>query len=210
MKHMERSAKLITFALVAWATFVAGIAPKEVAAQYYSQGEQKNKIVVDKKLRYIYDEQFSDNIDSSKRIFADGEIVEFQIKIENSGIEKIENILANDTLPSNLSLIFFPGDYDATKGVVSWKIDKLEKGESKRYYIRAKVIGEAESGNQNVKKVNLVEARSGDLVDSDNASYFVAKKVVPVTGAGDLIWQTGVVVSLGIGALRMRKAARGF
>jgi uncharacterized repeat protein (TIGR01451 family) len=207
---MERSAKLITFALVAWATFVAGIAPKEVAAQYYSQGEQKNKIVVDKKLRYIYDEQFSDNIDSSKRIFADGEIVEFQIKIENSGIEKIENILANDTLPSNLSLIFFPGDYDATKGVVSWKIDKLEKGESKRYYIRAKVIGEAESGNQNVKKVNLVEARSGDLVDSDNASYFVAKKVVPVTGAGDLIWQTGVVVSLGIGALRMRKAARGF
>lgn len=181
-------------------------------AQYYSEGNGSQQIVVDKKIRPINDENFYDNIDPAKKVFVNGEQLEFKITVKNTGEQTLYNINVKDILPNYLSLLFYPGVYNKTSNNVETEIDQLNPGESKDFYIRANV-SDVPSSNMEGKKllqINKAEAGNDKVYDSDQAQYFIEAKSVPSTGADDLMVKTAVILMITVSSIGLRKLARGY
>jgi uncharacterized repeat protein (TIGR01451 family) len=189
--------------------FFSLFSPLKAYGQYYSQSENNKEISIDKKIRAIGDTQYFDNIEASRKTFFEKDVIEFQIKVENTGKETLNNIKVRDTLPKYLGLIFNPGTFNEKGNLVEWTIDKLDPGQSKEYLIRAK-IKDSTKISVLTKETNNVEAKVDNLSDSDNASYFIGKNTVPNTGASDLIVKTILVTLTASGGFYFRKLARGF
>jgi len=173
--------------LLAGLVFLASTTP--VVAQYYGGGEDESQLILDKKLRSFPGNDFRDNIDKTVKVFYEDNLLEFSVLIKNSGNVSLENIKMTDQLPTNLSLIFHPGEYDKS--------------------IRAKISDTAVAGLGG-QRCNKAEAWVDDISDSDTACYFVGGMEVPGTGDAGLIFKTIVVAltaGLGIG---LRKFARGY
>jgi uncharacterized repeat protein (TIGR01451 family) len=186
--------------------------PTSVWAQYYGGNEVKRSIVIDKKLRPIKDVKFYDNLDRGQKIFVEGNFIDFNIVIENSGSEKLSQVEVKDILPKYLELVFYPGTYDKDTNVITWNFYDFNPGDSKTYLIRARIknLPVGENGKTIFKMVNRSEVRSGDLFDSDTASYYVETKTTPSTGSEGLILQTILLATTAVGALGVRKLARGY
>ena len=207
---MEHKILTISFIFGALAIlFFSLFSPLKAYGQSYSQGESKNKLSVDKKIRSINDTQYFDNIEASKKTFYENDVVEFQIKIENIWTEVVYNIKVEDILPKYLTLIFYPGKFNDDQYIVEWNIDKLNAGESKTYLIRAK-IKDSTKLNVLTKQTNKVESCGGGSCDQDYASYFIGKGTVPATGASDIVIKTILVALTAAGGFSFRKLARGY
>lgn len=206
---MKHNIKKLTSILTALAILTLSLVkPFGIEAQY-STTESKKEISVDKTIRSISDTQYFDNIGSNKKIFYENDVIEFKIKVENTGNQDLVNIKATDKLPKNLTLIFLPGTYNSNTGLIEWTIDRLSPGESKEYLVRAKITDTTEISSV-VSRTNNVKACADNTCDEDNASYFIGKPTVPATGASDLIIKTVAIVTLVASGLALRKYARGF
>jgi len=175
----------------------------------YYPNDVKKEISIDKKIKYMGDSQYLDNIESSRKIFYEKDTIEFQIKIENIGNETLRNIKVKDNLPKHLNLIFHPGILNNDKNTIEWEIDKLKAGESKEYFIRAKIQG-TEKISALTKQTNRVESIVGELSDTDNASYFIGKATIPATGVSDIVVKTILVALTAGSGFYFRKLARGY
>jgi uncharacterized repeat protein (TIGR01451 family) len=184
--------------------------PGSVGAQYYSQNDLKKIVTIDKKIRLMKENILFDNIPSSKYTFVDGDTIEFEIVVTNAGNEDLTGMTFSDVLPQYLSLVFSPGSVDKNSNTINWDLEKLLPGQSKTYVIRAKISGVESIGVTAMKLTNKVNVVSGNVNDKDNASYYVAKKMVPTTGDDSLPVKTALLVSGGVLALYLRKLARGF
>jgi len=184
------------------------VKPFGIEAQY-STTESKKEISVDKTIRSIDDTQYFDNIGSDKKVFYENDVIEFKIKVENTGNQDLVNIKANDKLPKNLTLIFFPGTYNSNDRLIEWTIDRLSPGESKEYLVRAKITDTTEITSI-IGRTNNTKTCADSTCDEDNASYFIGKSTVPATGASDLIVKTITIVTLVASGLALRKYARGY
>jgi len=206
---VKHNIKKLTSILTALAILTLSlIKPFGIEAQY-STTESKKEISVDKTIRSISDTQYFDNIGSNKKIFYENDVIEFKIKVENTGNQDLVNIKATDKLPKNLTLIFLPGTYNSNTGLIEWTIDRLSPGESKEYLVRAKITDTTEITSI-ISRTNNVKACADNTCDEDNASYFIGKPTVPATGASDLIVKTVAIVTLVASGLALRKYARGF
>lgn len=198
------------------------VMPGVVNADAYSSDDQKT-ISVDKKLRYISDTKYVDNISSDQRKFNNGELIEFFVKVTNTGDTNLKNIKVTDKLPPFLKLIFYPGKYNSTDNQIEWVIDELNAGHSQDFLIRAK-IDQAQYVKTLTKETNVVNVRVDELGARDDASYYILSKlttvvpvadgkgevIIPVTGSGSLVLETIGVISMGLTGLAMRKKIRGF
>ena len=209
---MEHKNIKIGFVLAAASILALSLlSPTGVGAQYYSQGDSKKIVTVDKKIRLPKEDALLDNVPNSKYVFVDGDIIEFEIVVTNSGNEDLTEVKLSDVMPAYLSLIFNPGSFDKNSNTVNWSLDKFLAGESRKYIIRAKISGvESVSGIQIVKLTNKVYVAAGEVSDQDFASYYVTKKMSPVTGDDSLPIKTALLVSVSISALFLRKVARGY
>jgi len=190
--------------LVALLALGGSVSP--VMAQYYQPSENKKEIVLDKQIELV--DNYVDNIAASQKVFVDREVVNFRILITNSGNERLENLSVIDYLPSELELIFYPGTYNQSDNSIRWIIDGLNEGESKEYFIRARITDI--NYNYEVKKSNYAEVKNEVVFDSDRAAYFVMGKRMPVTGANPLVIGTVFgILSLSSGMV-LRKKARGY
>lgn len=211
---MEYKYLSISFIVSALAILVLSLVhPYNVGAQYYQQGETKKILSVDKKVRSIKDAAYENNIESSKRVFFEGDVLEFSIAIENTGNNALNNIKVTDNLPANLSLIFYPGVYEKNSNTITWTIDKLNTAEIKTFLIRAKVVDVKSlniSGSNTVKMTNFAEAKTDNISDKDDASYFVGASTIPKTGNSSLPIQTVIVISSCAAGFALRKFARGY
>ncbi len=184
--------------------------PNKAYSQYYSSTETKKEISVDKKLRGINQREYIDNITASNKTFFEKDVVEFQIKVENIGNQTLNNVKVKDTLPNYLALIFYPGTFNSENNQIEWNIDTLNPGEVKKYLIRAKIQNSDQLSASLTKKTNRVNVNVENLNDSDTASYFIGRPIVPDTGASDVIIKTILVALAGTGGLYFRKLARGY
>lgn len=189
--------------------FSSLFSPLKVYGQSYSQGETINKLSIDKKIKAIGDTQYVDNIEASKKTFYENDVIEFQIRIENTFTEPVYNINTKDFLPKYLELIFNPGTFEQDQRIIEWNIDQLNPGESKTYLIRAKVK-DVTKLNVLTKETNKVETCGGGSCDQDYASYFIGKSSVPATGASDIIVKTVLVTLIAGSGFYFRKIARGY
>lgn len=196
------------------------INPALVRADSYSNDDQKT-ITIDKKLRSLADSKYVDNISSSTKIFSNGELIEFFVKVTNSGDTNLKNIKVTDNLPPFLKLIFYPGTYNSTDNKLEWTIDELNAGHSQEFLIRAK-IDKASEVKTLTKETNVAQVRVDELGARDDASYYILNKgttivpdgkgeiIIPETGNGALIIETIGVISVGLSGLALRKKIRGF
>lgn len=182
--------------------------PALVRAESYSNDNRK-EISIDKQLRSIDDKNFVDNIASSVRVFYQGDVIEFKVRVENTGNGVLKNIKVTDNLPPFLSLIFFPGTYDKTNNKIEWTIDELNGGHSQEFLIRAK-IDNAKEVMTLTKETNDALVRVDELGDKDSASYFIGGISIPNTGTSELLIKTAIVISLGLGGFALRKIVRGY
>lgn len=195
--------------------FIASILhAKPTFAQYYSQAENIPTVLVDKKIRSVNDDIFYDNITSEQKLFTEGDQIEFKIVVENKGTSTLNNIKLKDTLPKYLTLLFYPGVYNKTTNIVETDIDKLDPGQSKEFYIKAKISdlpSTANNSGQKLQLTNIANASISNTSDSDEAKYFVTKSIsIPSTGANDMAAKTAIVLMVTVSTVGLRKLARGY
>ncbi len=180
--------------------------PSGVLADAYSQGEVNYNISIDKKIRPINDSNFYDNIDRDQKVFVNDDIIDYRIVVENTGKDILYNLTVTDYYPIVNQIILAPGEINKSSRQIVWKIDQLAAGESKTFTIRAKVINSSTWKSQ----TNVVEVRNNYVYDKDTATFYLNGKVIPVTGNTDLVVKSGIVISLSVIALALRKFARGY
>jgi len=184
------------------------IMPKLALGQYYSQGETKRSLSIDKKIRPINSNKSFDNIDKDEKSFVEGDSLDFSILVENTGNQELSNLKVNDYLPAYQNIIFNPGNYDKDNVNINWVIDRLGVGESKVFTIRTKIGSIITAYSQMI--TNKVCVNGDNLSDCDSASFFVTGKSVPSTGSGGILIQSLLgVFGAGI-ALVVRRFTRGY
>jgi uncharacterized repeat protein (TIGR01451 family) len=186
--------------------------PTKVKADSYSSEDNRKTLSIDKKLRSIHSSEYVDNISSSTKVFIEDDILEFKVKITNTGTTKMKNIKVTDELPPFLKLIFFPGTYNSTDNKIEWTIDELNAGNSQEFLIRAR-IDKSEEVKTLAKETNVAKASVDGINEKDDATYYIGTKsgvIVPETGSMDLVFQTIGVITAGISGLALRKKIRGY
>lgn len=183
---------------------------KPALAQYYSQGENKFSIVVDKTISDVKDPSYFDNIGSDRKIFREKDQIDFKIVVENTGNTKLENIKLTDNLPKYLQVINSFGNLK--DNLVETKIESLDVGQTKTFNIRASISNTPIESyiNQKWQMTNRACVSNEQANDCDNASYFVGGKVIPVTGNETILVQTLIMGLTGVTALGLKKLIRGF
>jgi len=186
--------------------------PTEILAQYYSNGSEQPLVVVDKKIKVPGENSLLDNISKDKFTFKEGDQIEFAITVENRGPATIYDLKLVDKLPNYLKMQYFFGKLSDDKTNLETSISVLNPGEIKRYYVIALINDlPVSSYSQTLKLTNGVCASSVSASDCDNASYFVQKVSMPITGSSDvLIFDSVLLVSLFAGVSLLRHLVRGY
>lgn len=195
--------KKLIFAILLAATLVS---PRGVFADSYSQGEVNYQVSIDKKIRPIDDKNFYDNIGRDQKIFVSGDVMDFNILVENTGKDILYDLVVKDFYPIVNQIILAPGEIDRINRTISWKIDTLSVGETRNFTLRAKVI----TNSTSISQTNIVQVRNNNVFDKDTATFYVASKTIPVTGNSDVLIKTGIALTLSLTALALRKFARGY
>ena len=210
MKQVKHKIMSIVLIIAAMVVLFSSLSPiKAGATAYYSSDDEKT-ISIDKKLRSVSDSEYQDNISSSQKVFYEEDLIEFKIKVENTGDVDLKNVKVIDNLPPFLKLIFNPGTFDSTNNKVEWTIDELKAGESKDYLIRAK-IDQSENVKTLTKETNVANVCVDEICDRDDVSYFIGYGIsIPNTGDNSLLIKTSIVLSLAGAGLLFRKYARGY
>ncbi|MFA5532661.1 MAG: hypothetical protein WDA13_03665 [Candidatus Shapirobacteria bacterium] len=209
MKQVEHKIMSIVLVIAAMVVLFSSLSPIKAGATSYSSDDEK-RISIDKKLRSIYDSEYQDNIASSQKVFYEEDLIEFKIKVENTGDTVLKNIKVTDNLPPFLKLVFHPGTFDETNNKVEWTIEELAAGEVKDYLIRAK-IDKSKDVKTLTKETNVAGVCVDKICDRDDASYFIGDGVsIPNTGDAGLLIKTSIVLSLTGAGFLFRKYARGY
>lgn len=188
-------------------TLLTGIFfPAAVLADSYSQGEVNYSVLIDKKIRPIDDNKFYDNIGKDQKIFVSGDVLDFNILVENTGRDILRDLVVKDFYPVVNQIILAPGEIDKINRQIVWKIDSLAVGETRNYTIRAKVAIDSSSMSQ----TNVAQVSNNNVYDKDTATFFVNKKTTPSTGSNDLVVKSGLAMIMSLAALGLRKLARGY
>ena len=180
--------------------------PSRVFADSYSQGEVKYQVSIDKKIRPINDSNFYDNIGKDQKVFVSGDQMDFNILVENTGKDILNNLVVKDFYPVVNQIILAPGEIDKINRQVSWTIDSLAVGETRNFTLKAKVS----TNSATMSQTNVVQVSNNNVYDRDTATFYVASKTSPATGSNDLLVKTGIVLTLSLAALALRKLARGY
>ena len=188
------------------ALLTALVFPSGVLADAYSQGEVDYNISIDKKIRPINDSNFYDNIGQDQKVFVNDDVIDYRIVVENTGKDILYDLVVTDYFPVVNQIILAPGEINKTNRQITWKIEKLNAGESKTFTVRAKVINSSTWKSQ----TNVVDVKNNNVYDKDTATFYLNGKVIPVTGNADLVVKSGIALSLSVIALAMRKVARGY
>ena len=188
------------------ALLTALVFPSGVFADAYSQGEVNYNISIDKKIRPINDSNFYDNIGQDQKVFVNDDVIDYRIVVENTGKDILYDLVVTDYFPVVNQIILAPGEINKTNRQITWKIEKLNAGESKTFTVRAKVVNSSTWKSQ----TNVVEVKNNNVYDKDTATFYLNGKVIPVTGNADLVVKSGIALSLSVIALAMRKVARGY
>lgn len=181
-------------------------------AQSYGQSERKPVVIIDKKIGYLGEKDYFDNVSSDQKLFAEGDQILFKIVVENKNDISLYDLKIKDVLPKYLTLMFYPGILNKASNSIETEIKELKAGESKEFLIVARISDVPTSNYASAKfaEINNAYVSGENLADRDSAKYFVAYKSIAATGANDIAVQTvGVIVSV-VTAIALRKKARGY
>lgn len=181
--------------------------PSGILADAYSQGSTDYSVSIDKKIRPIDDSNYYDNIGKDQKVFVDDDVVEYTIRVENTGKDILYNLVVKDYYPLVEQIILAPGEIDKVNRQITWKIDSLAAGESKTFTLRVKVV---KANINSCYQTNIATVTNNYVYDKDTATLCVSIKGNPKTGTNDLVIKSSMALSGALLALVLRKLARGY
>lgn len=207
-------------AILAVFSLVTLLKPVTVKACSYCDTDNRKTLSIDKKIRSFDWNYYVDNISSSSKIFYNGEVIEFKIKVTNTGTTNMKNIRVSDNLPPFLKLVFFPGTYNSADNKIEWTIDELNAGHSQDFLIRAR-IDKANEVYTLTKETNVAVASVDEITEKDDAIYYIKAGqvytveppktiVLPETGSMSLVLETVGAIGVAISGFALRKKVRGY
>jgi len=149
---------------------------------------------------------YSDNIGFNDKVFNLSDEVYFQVLVENNGGRPVGRLRLIDTLPSDLTLSYYPGRYDQGGRLISWEIEGLGVGETRYFQILGRINREAGV----TKKINMVKLTGDNVYLNDSSYYYVGKEQMPDTGPSDIWWRSLTMAGLAGAMVILRKLTRGY
>ena len=203
------------FLTIGLAISIFGLTAKGVSANYqYGDSESHRQIIVDKKIKSIDQNYWSDNLSSDNILFTAEELVFFKIYVKNTGDETLKNITLIDYIPEYTKYILSDGDFKDTENRTDWTIDQLDPGQEKEYFLRVQVK-DSNSLPQGDVLISInkakVTAESGES-DEDTAQFPISTQILaaklPEAGGSNLLKIIAAAIVGGIGVIA-RKFGRG-
>ena len=182
-----------------------------VEAYIYEEEVPLRQIIVDKQIKTASMTEWQDNLPASQIVLKEGELLEFNIKVKNSGDQELKNIQITDKLPDYWRFIFGPAQPNENREI-NWQIEKLAAGEEKTFRLRGQIKGlesvKTEGTFCLMNKIR-VETETGEI-DEDQASFCLLRlKKTPPTGSSNLIWGSLVLGLVALTGIGLRKFGRG-
>lgn len=202
------------------ATVFAVFAPAVMADGQYGQygqygGTAVTSLSIDKKVGIvtaatkggIASVTYVDNLSLSDTRFKPGSQVMFQVTVTNTSNVGLSSVSVTDYVPSYVEPMEGPGNYNSASRTVAWDAGSFKPGESKVYYLKMQLFGQAQMPSDKglFCLTNKATAVSGSLSDTDTAQFCVEKEVIGVTKAPAAGPEDGILlfglqsVALGIG-----------
>lgn len=189
---------------------------REVIASYlYETTEPSSQIIIDKKVRSVLHDSWSDNLSKDNILFTADDLIEFKITIKNTGDQDLTNVKVVDYIPNYISRIFNPGDYSNDNRSIKWTYEKLTPGEEKEEIIRVKVDNADKLPNsQQFCLVNKADVFTNEGPSDTDTSEFcietriLAEKELPQAGS-NLLLTTILASALAGAGIIARKFGRG-
>ena len=201
--------KAIAFVLTFAFCLLTSVRP----ANSYIYGEEAvtRQLIVDKLIKTTAISDWQDNLPASQIVLKEGDVVEFEIKVKNTGDQELKNINVADYLPSYLKFIFGPATPNDSQEL-TWKIEKLDPGQEENFKIRTQIEGSnqvASDGTFCLMNKARAEAETGEA-DEDTASFcIVGAKKLPKAGSHNLALGTLIASLIGATGILLRKFGRG-
>jgi hypothetical protein len=164
--------------------------------------------------------QYVDNLSLTDPRFKAGDIVMFQVKVKNGNSDAnsvLTNVKVVDKVPTYLTPLEGPGNYDSTTRLVTFYIPQLQSNEERTYTFKMQVVSvdALNSIAEGACQSNKAEAWAGNAYGTDMAQFCVEKVVppgvtqVPSTGPEDVIPAVMATISaLGAGIFLKKKATK--
>lgn len=152
----------------------------QTSADNYEEEEVPRQILVDKTIKNPITLEYLNNLDSSLVLFAADNLVDFKVKVKNTGDEELKNIEVKDTLPPYVIFQSGPGSYDSGSRILTWKIDELDPGQESIFDIQVKVVPASQLPQGGTTCViNWVEAKAetGEY-DTDNSQFCIEARIL--------------------------------
>ncbi|HPZ03903.1 MAG TPA: gliding motility-associated C-terminal domain-containing protein, partial [Bacteroidales bacterium] len=114
------------------------------------------------------------------------ELVEYKITATNLGIADAINVVITDQLPDGLELVHATGDPEVNGSLLTWRLARLDVGETYEITLVARVVRDAIVGEVIVNTVTITsETEDIDLSNnSDSAEILVDPLLVPFIPQG--------------------------
>lgn len=118
--------------------------------------------------------------------FGVNQTVTFKITVKNTSNSKLTNLTLTDTLPDYVDFVSGVGSFDSKTKVLTIKLDKLDAGEARDFFVQAKVKDVLPKDQNVTCVVNQAMVTVGDKKSQDNAGFCIEKVVNPTVTKGGL------------------------
>ena len=158
----------------------------------YGGGEtcvSKGEIDIEKKINHPDaskggTENFVDNLSITDARFHAGDQITFKLTVTNTGDSTLETVEVKDVLPSYVTFVSGPGNFDPNTKTLKYTLKNLKAKESRTNDLVVKVVAENDLPIQNgeVWAVNQSFVSADSMSDQDNATFCIEKKKVVTKG----------------------------
>lgn len=140
-----------------------------------------NQITIDKKVQKPGAKDYVDNLSALDIKYTPGQEVSFQIVVQNTGSEKLTDIVVADTLPQFVTFVAGPGIYDKTVNKLTFTIESLESGQSQTFHVKGKVAGDINFPEKGFScLVNHVRASEKGGASAEDTAQFCIERPMKV------------------------------
>lgn len=177
--------KIILFAIL-----LLIIVPQQAQAggnctQFYGGGytgtQTCAKITLDKKVLKPGTKDYVDGLSMVDAKYHSSDKVVFQIVVQNTGSEDLNNVVLTDTLPQYVTFVSGPGSFDAKTNKLTLNISTLKIGESQTYYLETKVVDNITFNNNGaVCTTNSVRVDVKDKASAEDNAQFCIERILKV------------------------------
>lgn len=182
---------------------------------------REGNVLIDKLVKNPASDIFVDHLGPDDPKYKPGQIITFQIKVNNPGDETLEKVVVTDTMPqiNDQPVIDFmtgPGQYSSESGTLTFEVTNLEAGQSKEFEVKGKIShASLFSDEQNVvcpDPGNIVTVKIGDKTEKDDSRFCIEKEteIAEVPASGPAQWMTmfgGLASALASGLYLRRKTS---